>query len=688
MGASSNDKELLASLAQLTQAANRIPDADTFGYTAALSPAWAEEVARASDGLRRLVEHVISAEEEEDDLELLFDQVQEYVEKLLEDVDGLISESKAPRAATISASISPEHRYARDALKGEEKPEIFEATASLRRREDQFMPRPWDGRVVGDAHPFDAELRNLEYSVNQLRVPQLTASDTPAHFNDADCEANDSDGWHWVETSEGVSQMGRSLAGATELAVDLEHHSWRSFHGMSCLIQISRRQPPVDFVVDVLRVEVRKALPAVLGPLLTDASIVKVMHGANSDARWLERDFGLYIVNLFDTALACDKLGYPHKSLSYLLEHHVGNTPIDSNTKRHLQRADWRQRPLPARMRAYARQDTHFLLFVYDKLRLELGPAGTRAVLDASKRVCRSRFNVARFDPGGWRAIISSVRASDALDIDEAVLNALWDWRDTTARANDESPGYVMANEKLFRMAAMRPTEQSAVELIGGFMSAHADKSIWAAQIADVIHRALMDASNHPAPVAEDDEPVFDVIAAPSIVVLSTPHRMNRILVAPLDRCEASVPDAASLQDAEPAPGTQREINPMQLPRRLGWFSASCDEAKLREIWGRSGMLEAALTNSPKALELPEAPVSAALRPQAPSEVIRDVQNLGNLNKRDRKDETDNGGDHDAPDSPLSAAPDTLDREPSISIAEEFANTNRRQKKRRKRGGR
>jgi len=36
------------------------------------------------------------------------------------------------------------------------------------------------------------------------------------------------------------------------------------------------------------------------------------------------------------------------------------------------QMADWRQRPLPAEMLFYARQDTHYLLYVYDRLKNEL----------------------------------------------------------------------------------------------------------------------------------------------------------------------------------------------------------------------------------------------------------------------------------------------------------------------------
>lgn len=34
------------------------------------------------------------------------------------------------------------------------------------------------------------------------------------------------------------------------------------------------------------------------------------------------------------------------------------------------QLADWRQRPLSPEMEAYARADTHYLLFIYDKMRV------------------------------------------------------------------------------------------------------------------------------------------------------------------------------------------------------------------------------------------------------------------------------------------------------------------------------
>jgi exosome complex exonuclease RRP6 len=37
------------------------------------------------------------------------------------------------------------------------------------------------------------------------------------------------------------------------------------------------------------------------------------------EIQWLQRDFGIYVVNLFDTYLAAKRLGFAKLSLSFLL---------------------------------------------------------------------------------------------------------------------------------------------------------------------------------------------------------------------------------------------------------------------------------------------------------------------------------------------------------------------------------
>lgn len=135
-----------------------------------------------------------------------------------------------------------------------------------------------------------------------------------------------------------------------ELAVDLEHHSYRTFSGFLCLMQISTRDE--DFIVDTL--DLRGELEE-LNEVLTNPDIVKVFHGAESDIIWLQQDFNLYIVNLFDTYHASKVLGklslfvyeklpelrldFPRHGLASLLEMYCDFIP----DKRY-QLADWRIR--------------------------------------------------------------------------------------------------------------------------------------------------------------------------------------------------------------------------------------------------------------------------------------------------------------------------------------------------------
>ncbi len=65
----------------------------------------------------------------------------------------------------------------------------------------------------------------------------------------------------------------------------------------------------------------------------------KVFHGADSDIEWLQKDCGIYVVNMFDTHQAARELNLPAFSLAYLLKSYCD---IDANKQ--FQLADWRIR--------------------------------------------------------------------------------------------------------------------------------------------------------------------------------------------------------------------------------------------------------------------------------------------------------------------------------------------------------
>jgi exosome complex exonuclease RRP6 len=256
--------------------------------------------------------------------------------------------------------------------------------------------------------------------------------------------------------------MVEELKKAKEIAIDLEHHDVHSYHGLVSLMQISTRDK--DWVVDTLQ-PWREDLQQ-LNEVFTDPKILKVLHGSTMDIVWLQRDLGLYVVGMFDTYHAAVALGYPKRSLKFLLEKLVH---YDADKK--YQMADWRIRPLTEEMLKYARADTHYLLYVYDCMRNELVENSTPQqnlvdyVLERSKTEALQRYERPVYDvatgqgAGGWYDLLS--RNSGFFSKEQfAVFKAVHQWRDQVARAEDEGLQCVFPRHALFKVASVMPVDR------------------------------------------------------------------------------------------------------------------------------------------------------------------------------------------------------------------------------------
>lgn len=221
--------------------------------------------------------------------------------------------------------------------------------------------------------------------------------------------------------------------------------------------------------------DVRSSLH-VLNEVFTSASIVKVLHGAEYDIIWLQRDFGLYIVNLFDTYRASRQLERTTgHSLASLLAEYTEFVP----DKRY-QLADWRIRPLGEEMLHYARSDTHFLIYVYGKIVHDsrLTPESIQDIRKRSAQTAQQAYSHAVYDfetgvgPAGWRGLLERSGKSVLWNIDGPhtdtpldvfgirrfeTFRAAHDWRDRTARETDESPRYILSNKMLQKIAESLP---------------------------------------------------------------------------------------------------------------------------------------------------------------------------------------------------------------------------------------
>ncbi|XP_041129731.1 exosome component 10-like [Polyodon spathula] len=297
------------------------------------------------------------------------------------------------------------------------------------------------------SHPYKYELDQFTPDEKLLSKPEPQMYKP---LQETDC--------HFVTTLEELVELNEKLAHCSEFAVDLEHHSYRSFLGLTCLMQISTRDE--DFIIDTL--ELRSEM-YILNETFTDPSIVKVFHGADSDIEWLQRDFGLYVVNLFDTHQASRLLNLGRNSLEHLMKLFC-NVEADKQ----YQLADWRIRPLPEEMLNYARDDTHYLLYIYDKMRAELyekgnaQPALLQMAWQKSKDVSLKKYIKPIFTEDSYQDLYR--KQKKPLDTQQlTAFRLLYAWRDQISRQEDESTGYVLPNHMLIKISEELPKEPQGI---------------------------------------------------------------------------------------------------------------------------------------------------------------------------------------------------------------------------------
>jgi len=149
------------------------------------------------------------------------------------------------------------------------------------------------------------------------------------------------------------------LRSADWVAVDTEADSLHAYPEKVCLIQISTTSS--DRLVDPLAgLDLAPLLDALTGHEL-------IMHGADYDLRLLRKHHEFVPSAIFDTMLAARLLGLRQFGLSHLVEKFLG-----VKLEKGPQKANWAVRPLTERMERYARNDTHYLKSLADRLKPEL----------------------------------------------------------------------------------------------------------------------------------------------------------------------------------------------------------------------------------------------------------------------------------------------------------------------------
>ncbi|KAI1357980.1 ribonuclease H-like domain-containing protein [Xylaria arbuscula] len=518
-------------LVSTTRLANQIA-AEDLSFQRTSNPAVAEELDDTSARLLTLTSSLLQSAtkgtdvaaptlEDADDVDVHWARIVDVLDNLLEKADTCLDEytgaikRKAP-VAEQHAAPAKKSRYALD--QSIRRANVLKPQNTFELKPNNHDTSPWkpiltskphatlplnksletfqdESQSTQYKHPYGIEIRALEYpeSIFEQKepIPYLPFESTTATF---------------VDTFDGVLAMLEELKGATEIAIDTEHHDFRTYTGLLSLMQISTREK--DWIVDTLQPWRHKL--EVLNEVFADPNIIKVLHGAYMDIIWLQRDCGIHIVGLFDTFEAACTLQYPGRSLAYLLKRFV-----DFDADKKYQLADWRIRPIPDEMFYYARSDTHYLLYIYDNMRNEIlstaqpdmsGQDLMRLVLDKSKETSLRRHESFAYDaetgqgPFGWFNMLIRQSAGKFSREQFAVFRAIHQWRDELARKEDESPLFVMNNATVFDISRRLPPDPKALHGLldsGSFLAKREVSTLF-----KIISKAIAQGANGPS-VAE-----------------------------------------------------------------------------------------------------------------------------------------------------------------------------------------
>ena len=282
-----------------------------------------------------------------------------------------------------------------------------------------------------------------------------------------------------IDTEHRLAVFLPTVRSASWVALDTEADSLHAYPEKVCLIQISTVSG--DRLIDPLSgMNLDPLLEALSGHEL-------IMHGEDYDLRLLLKHHRFVPGAIFDTMLGARLLGVRQFGLSHLVEHYLG-----VKLEKGPQKANWAMRPLTPRMELYARNDTHYLKPLSDRLKAELESRGRLAWHQEScVRLIADSTRERTLDADViWRVKGSHLLERSAL----AILREVWRWREVEAVAANKPPFFVLSPEAMVEIAAAAADSKSIDPLLPKHFSDRRRSGLAKA----VAHGQCVPAERHP----------------------------------------------------------------------------------------------------------------------------------------------------------------------------------------------
>jgi len=327
--------------------------------------------------------------------------------------------------------------------------------------------KPADGPV----HPHLEEIMKCPPNEWQLEkgdpIPFKTLEETPYTI---------------VDSKELLDEMMTKLREEKEIGLGTRRFTYRSFNGINCMIEIATRSEV--FLVDTvtLKEEVK-----VLNEVLTNSAVLKVTHMGEGYVENMQKDLGLYLVNMFSLSVAWKSIHHKEiprrfmhghnmlKNLSQeaLLKEHCGlefeEFFKEFRTGGHYR--DWHVRPLTEEKVKCSRIQVQYLLHIYDKLRnVLIDQSLLTDVYQKCNEACKRMWYPGKHNLHDklhlflYKGMQKRRRDGQLTKVQMEVFRIIHDWRHTTAQEHDEGRAYLLKDLSIYDIAKALPKNAEEIK--------------------------------------------------------------------------------------------------------------------------------------------------------------------------------------------------------------------------------
>jgi ribonuclease D len=288
----------------------------------------------------------------------------------------------------------------------------------------------------------------------------------------------------WIDGSEELQELARTLEAQTSIGVDTEFLRERTFFPKLCLLQL--RAAGRIWCIDTLRV----GSLAPLMPALTRPDTDKLIHAARQDLEAVYLTARQVMGPVFDTQIGAACIGMkPQVGYAELVK-----SLLDVTIPKGQTRTDWSMRPLTREQLDYAADDVLYLEAIATELRARLRTLGRE---HWAREDCAALQDLGLYEPDPEQAWMRLKGIAQLAPAARSRAKGIAVWRERVARERDLPRGWILSDPALFAIAQANPAD------LGALLTVQPLNERLAAGVLDALKLAASGAVDDTLPAAD-----------------------------------------------------------------------------------------------------------------------------------------------------------------------------------------